>query len=370
MPKSQRKRGYSKKYKYGKMSYVDAAKTAANVIGTAYKAYKAYRSSRSKRATKSKPIKSRAPRLTWKYVSNGTGMTTSRWTHKYKQMPGYTEARKLAVVDRLLRNKADCFLSETGRQAAYMLDSLLDSTEILDIYNRAIRTTLPYFNAADASTTARNKILWGCSFETEYLFTNHSPGCCVLDIYDIICKKESAALYTPILLWQAGLDQQQGTGAVPTYKYYGSRPQDSSAFNRVYKILRKTEVELHTGRSHKHVKKILYRGKLPYSTAYSLAPTNTNIEGVTHLTMIVFHGMVVGDKGEHAVDEKISLDKCKLTYVATQRFSSMIVESKAQRLTMEDALDQDLQNAFAQDPDGSGVYNSNANITGLPLAFS
>lgn len=130
--------------------------------------------------------------------------------------------------------------------------------------------------------------------ETE--LTNASAAYATLQIYDCVSRITKVDYTAPDSDWVVGLTEQYGNGMGGTYpasshQFPGSVPTESKLFNMNWKIVKKSLIELGTGRGHLH--RFHFHPNRIVDTEYAMH--YAQIKGITTCTMFVYRGAVVDD---------------------------------------------------------------------------
>lgn len=148
------------------------------------------------------------------------------------------------------------------------------------------------------------------SLYAETMFTNSSNVSCVMDIYDIQCRRDiplkavTGALLDvsdPISAWVQG-ELNQATTPIPAgftngAYFPGSLPQDSQLFKDFYNIVSKKSIALAAGASHQHTVRLRHPRLLDANESSVEESYLLGVKGVTFFTMIVARGQVASSTG-------------------------------------------------------------------------
>lgn len=371
-------RKYSRKHRFGKMSYLGAATAAANVIGSAYKAYKnrgsknaSSRKTRRDTRFRKRPAGSLTQTQTKKrrkFVANGDGLTSNSYTYKYKPMTGYDYARKLSKSDIYAAQNSGSFVSSYGRQGVSTISYQMNAGMIVDTFQQCKQSNAVMNTLLSTGTYDKDRSLWIDSLEERFLLSNHSPGTALLKIYDVICADNLAG--APDNAWQVGLSNTGGLDPSNDLNvFWATTPTDSITFKRTWKIVNSYDVELHTGRTHRHVKNIHWGGLMPYEKAVDSA-TVANFKGITHATMVVAHGMPTSNIAAGSTSSVVTLDKVKINWVSTTKIKSRLLSLKGKHVQFNQNLNIAPSNTYQQQADAPGTFDSTLNTINGLSAFS
>lgn len=292
-------------------------------------------------------------------VSNGNGMTNSLARLNYKMMKGLPQVRKSAQLDVIRTQSGSTVTGGYGRQGVFLLPYMLTSQEIYNCYKRGTQTSANLEAAAALSTFDKYRKCWLESCKHTTMMSNQCPSTIKMTIFDLICKQDGAI--DPVTSWGTGLQSAAGTApAEEVVTSWLSRPEESGRFRRQWGIIKKTNVELHSGRTHQHVFNFSYKGLLPIEKAYNNGPTSQLVvKGVTTATMIVFHGMPVDTSNDPNVTGVVTLDRTKIAWASAEYYASRISSIKGKHIEYDQNFPGDeTLIAYGQNADGSGIYQS------------
>lgn len=380
MPKVARKRKYSLR-KFGK--YVKTAKRVwrvANQLGSVIARQRtgpatgrspALHASMARRLSDSSSSSnsSRDSKTMYeKFVSTGDGMTTSKFKYNYKAMKGWTTAKKTSKTDIYRINFSGSVASTYGQQGVNTCSYANRAGDITATYLFSNQSNGQQAVLGAITANDKDKLLWIDSVEEEIIFNNHSSGCMLFKIFDLVCANDLVG--APESCWSIGLQNTAGlTPAEETAIYWPSHPSDSVTFKRSWKILKQTDVELHTGRAHRHLRYISYKGRLPMEKAYDSAAT-VNFKGITHAVMIVQYGMPTSNVAAGTAATVVTVDKTKTCWVGNRIVKSRLTTVKGKHLEYIDTMNKAPSNAYQQQGDASGIFDSQTNTINIASAFS
>lgn len=144
----------------------------------------------------------------------------------------------------------------------------------------------------------------------ELLITNSSLASAYVEIYDIVCKRDSQQtvlsgggfVNDPVLAWQQGISDIANDASNDLWRTLKALPFDSQVFNTWFKVVKRHHVGMPQGSTHRHtvnldIDKILDGELLQIGTANANGSTNTykpfNIRGLTMFTMVVAYGQPI-----------------------------------------------------------------------------
>nr|WAE42582.1 MAG: capsid protein [Cressdnaviricota sp.] len=228
--------------------------------------------------------------------------------------------------------------------------------------------SLQYLTAGGAATSSAGLVAKQRSFKmaittasVKICYTNQSDGDLILDIYDLIAKRDRAQSVDCTTDWQNGLTDQQGTaGAAGLNYYWGAVPTTSKLFNQEWTIKKRTSVELGPGRTHEHMV-VLHINKIVDSEIFSQfasAQTPYLMKGISYANMIVGRGMPVDDGGIAAgtiTVGNISTSPCKVVTVGHLKYTGYLVASTARNALQSGAFQTVTKAQIIQEGSGALV---------------
>lgn len=145
---------------------------------------------------------------------------------------------------------------------------------------------------------------------TKTMIGNMTSVGCIFDVYDVVAKRDINQVNGdngPIATWERGLLQQQAANTVPgdfvnaqsQVGMVGAVPTASKAFNYLWRIAKRTRVELGPGQTHEHVFVHKPNRLLDTDRLYIQGESGTGnsvyqaLGGLTHRILIVARGVVV-----------------------------------------------------------------------------
>lgn len=153
-------------------------------------------------------------------------------------------------------------IGETGKQSIWAYDVKGMSGEFISLLQQSVQQ-----NATDPliSVAVNNYSEYLLSMEgyrLDVMITNSSDFPHNVEILDLVAKKDIPSnpgyRFNPIETWERGLQQQQkGSATAPPSGYFRqylfNDPTSSIEFNKYWKIVNRTKVEMAAGRTHRHV---------------------------------------------------------------------------------------------------------------------
>lgn len=352
--------------------FTAAAKLAGRAGKFAAKLNK-LRQARKPKAGKTKTKRSFTPGVV---QSSGNGISKSSCRKKNKPSKAQLLTRKLAPVDIYRSNDTGTVLADYGVQGTGGDSPNLAAEMIQELFVKSIDTTGTAQGAAVQTPEALDKQFFIESYKSILTLTNQSPNTAKVVVYNLIARqdKQAASPIVPKTIWQLGLTKQAGrdiNNELTTYP--GSDPRQSLLFRDNYTILKKTEVEMHTGANHEHTFYFDVNKKIPMQKLDEYQGVGYGqFRGVTNFIMITVNGMLCDSAASFAFGN-VTTDRAKVIWrnqieVKTRTGST---KSKHIEYTNVGLLPQTMPDgAFNQNPDGQGVCNTNTNISNAIFAFS
>lgn len=307
-----------------------------------------------------------------KYVSNGNGMTNSRFTKSYKPMKSGMAQAKNVPTDVTKNTASANYLSQYAQQNAWNSLPCLDGNDIQRIYDHAIDTNDIIYTQGSLYSTDRAKKLWLCGFRTNQLFTNCSPGTLMLYIYDLIAACDHSV--EPAEAWSQGLSNAAGRApGQEVFTFWPSHPWDSSLFSKFWKIAKTTKVEMHTGRDHQHIRQVNYNGFLPLEKAANWAAASLGTKyfrGISMHQLCVFHGTPATPDNSFSNANNPVLDRTKIAVIASEEYRSKLLMLKGKHIDYSTSMVVNDEKSYAQqNPDGQGTHTTKT-TTGVNADYS
>jgi len=206
-------------------------------------------------------------------------------------------------------------------------------------------TASPYVNGAAIPNYLTFKLDLE-SIRVKTLISNASTASCILDVYEVIPKLDSAwsqalffyegaGTYSPTFCWKQGLEDiayESGAGA-GQYKaeVLNASPTQSLMFNTYFKIVKQTTIELPPGAVHVHNSFYELNAML---NAFRCFYTTGQLQGVTPTFMFNLRGVPINDISvasaigisASAVDIEQEID---YTYVAPALSGTSVINNTA-----------------------------------------
>ncbi|AXH74446.1 MAG: putative capsid protein [Cressdnaviricota sp.] len=302
--------------------------------------------------------------------SRGGGITKSAALLNYKIMDGLKIVRKTSNLDKYRVISSGTVLSNYGEQGWNDASPSLTSSNLGQILNGSIATTTPALATLAPTPTDTQRGLWIEYYNCKTTLTNQGPSTIKMTIYNLLAKTtDEVSQINPQLTWGDGMLLVSGLNPAPTATNPianpitpGTKPHDSPLFMQNFKILKTTEVEMHSGANHEHNFRFNYRGRIPLSKVDRLNATGEHgMKGITTWLLIVIKGMPVDNSAAQAAGV-VTIDATKLIYTQEQEWASRLSGLKGKKLTHLNVLTKTPTGAFNQNPDSSGVHDTVANV--------
>lgn len=150
-----------------------------------------------------------------------------------------------------------------------------------------------YTNSANTGATAVNTAkLFLKNVKGELLLTNQGNDLCHMTIYDCVSRRDQyngSSTSDPWSAWSVGCNDASSAN---TNTYVGAHPFVIPGFTELFKVLKVTQVDLHTGGHHRHMVKISPNRVFSREILTNVVGTTgiSAIAKLTHFSMIVMHG--------------------------------------------------------------------------------
>lgn len=196
------------------------------------------------------------------------------------------------------------------------------------------------------------------SLKAEVNMVNASESSNSLVIYDVIARGDLSSAgknSSPGAAWSYGVDSEGGSAT--DYKIIGSVPTDSVMFNKFFKIVQRTRVNLPPGGMHRH--EVTYRpnrkvqGFWPDAAPYGLG-------GLTCYTLIVHYGQPAHDS---TTTTSVTMDISSLDIVTKTNILYKFLENSTINWQKNNTLattfavgEQFIDEAVGQTVDAAGLH--------------
>jgi len=298
--------------------------------------------------------------------SRGTtmGMTNSYTTNNYKKMTGFSLAKKLSQQDIYRINDHGFHFSNYGVQAGKVIQTALDGTDLKNMFARLITNNANMNLLQNVYNNDKERQLWLESYTTNAIITNFGPSTIIVKIYDLLAKADKYyADIEPMTLWNTGLVATRGNTYIHGYEaYFPSSPTDSDHFNRYWKVLNTTTIQLDSGRHHNHHYTSSYTGLLPITKAMMESGDNIWVyRGITVKQLVVVHGLPACAQDAFVTDpeaaDEVTIDRAKIGYVTSECYKARLLIQRGKMTTYENELSDVIANYAQQNPDGQGTHS-------------
>lgn len=189
-------------------------------------------------------------------------------------------------------NKALRVTGTSGIQTGYGIIEWYNTNDLNSIFSAY--TTYLNANTLGGSSATSSKI-YHKRMAGELLITNQTNDVSVIKIYDCVARRDLSAAMTnyndPWTAWVYGSTVSDVPSGSNSSQVVGSSPFQTSAFTEFYKVLKITEVDLHSGGHHRHKVTISPNRTFNYELESAIGSTlGAQFKGWCHFSMIVAHG--------------------------------------------------------------------------------
>lgn len=225
------------------------------------------------------------------------------------------------------------------------------------------------------STQRSHKVILDSAI-TKAMIGNMTSVGCVFDIYDLVAKRDINNVNgdnTPIAAWQRGLEMQQGSNTVPgdfvtiggQAGMLGAVPTSSQAFNYLWRIAKRTKVELGPGQTHEHTfnhkpNRLLDSARIWIKDTGGTTSVFQALGGLTHRIMLVARGTVVETNDDSGT---FSSSHIKLGIIASRTARIRLLTSQPRLTAFGDNLPQVSAATQRYYNPGSGAIDTGVNDT-------
>lgn len=239
-----------------------------------------------------------------------------------------------------VNNESGRLTSTVGQQNAALLLTDFAPVDVVALFNNTL-------GAANKTTKCLIK-----SVNATIMIANQENVACHYTLYDILAKRDgNATITSPLVAFNAGLVDNAG-GLASNYLIPGTDPYMSARFKEFFQVVKQTTGTLLPGSVHSHY--VYYEPNKVISNEVSTFDASY-IGGLTHYTMIVWHGTPINDS---TTKTQVSIAPINLDFVVKQKRTSKIIYYPFQSTTVT----QSLPLAFGV---GGQVMNE---FTDLPIA--
>lgn len=220
---------------------------------------------------------------------------------------------------------------------------------------------IPHFDSGSIAALSGFQIykeLFLESVKAEVNLVNASESSDTVTIYDIISRSDCSVAgknSSPGAAWSYGIDSEGGSST--DYKIVGSCPTDSVMFNKFYKIVQRTRINMGPGQMHRH--EVTFRPNRKVQ-GFWVDAVPYGLAGLTCWTLIVHHGQPAHDS---TTTTNVTIDVSSLDIVRktcwTYKFleNSTINWQKSNTLATTFAVGEQFVNeAVGQVVDAAGLH--------------
>jgi len=205
---------------------------------------------------------------------------------------------------------------DTNKQSTAVLDAYWTSTDIAFLFNE-------HTNQSSLADGRWKLQLESLNVQTE--FVNQSKGFTIMDIYDVTLKHNTVSYITPLVSWDNAIAAEAvptpvlGSGTRENTKEHpGAKPTDYYQWNKTWKVLRKTTVEMPAGALHRHT--LTFR---PHRIMDAQdTQTYQGFKGITVCTFVVARGTPGDGTSNYAVPtlSSINLTPFKIIWTSSKKY--------------------------------------------------
>jgi len=239
--------------------------------------------------------------------SDPLGGSTSQWTLK-RPAVNLGGVGKVVTPHITVNNTSGRLTSAIGQQSVGIVASHFNIADYT-----ALMTT-------SYGATVKSRKLLMKHVSSTVLITNQESVPCYYTIYDLIARRDGNATVTdPLVAFTGGMADAQGAIA-GSYLVPGVDPFSNPRFVEYFNIKQVTSGTLLPGNVHTH--RVYYEPNFIGSHEIDSFTTNY-IKGLTHYTIIVFHGTPENDS---TTKTQVSLSACALDYVVKNKYVTKAIE--------------------------------------------
>lgn len=184
----------------------------------------------------------------------------------------------------------------------------------------------------------------------EHLLTNQTNDVVHLTMYDVVARRDQyngSSYITPTGAWTQGdIDASQSSA----YQIVGSTPFQTPGFTEYWKIVKITELDLHSGGHHRH-KVFVSPKKLISNEVINQIGSNGVIKDLTCFTMVVCHGFPDNSTGTSTV----STAPGKVDMVTKKQYEWQPFGSQRTMISVSDNLPVNATDAIINDLTGAST---------------
>ena len=351
---------------------VAGALTAATTLGQYFKQAKKRPKARSATRTKTKR----------KYghgvvQSTGHGISKSYSVTKYKPMKGLNHVRQNTNLDIFRSVNTNTFLAPTGRQVVGV-HVTIGPSRLKQLIIESVSTQVAAYATFGQANRDISRDFWFMNYKSKCTYTNQGPNTIQMEIYDLMYKTDVAydnilpgGNSTPNEVWERGLKQEAGIDSAQEFRQWSSSgPEDCKLFRQRFKILKKTQVEMHTGANHEHNFTFSYNGKVPMNKIEEMQSFNNQaLKGISYVRMVVIRGMPTDDDATWS-EGTVTRARAKVISIDEQIYTTRLATAKGRHIAYNNVLEDEMENTYNQNPDGQGIADTVTNVVDALKAFS
>lgn len=153
----------------------------------------------------------------------------------------------------------------------------------------------------------------------KYELLNQTEATCHADIYTFMCNNSQDDYEDVPSAWANAIQYDKGSvaGVTPTVNFPGATPVSHKYFNRKWKMIQKTSVELLPGVVHTHFFRFAPKRIIDYDYSCEFRM----IKGITYTTFMILRGTPIDNtKGVQGV-QTVSYSPVKVDYVVTEHYN-------------------------------------------------
>lgn len=210
-----------------------------------------------------------------------------------------------------------------ARQYSKVIGTIMTGTNydsVLQAYYNNLHSSNPYFQKYPQilNGDVGIKPLF-TNITQKYEMLNQTEAATHVDIYTVMCNNSQDDYEDPISCWTNAIIYDKGgsAGTTPTVNFPQDKPINHKAFNRKWKIVKITSVELLPGVTHTHFFSFSPKRIVDYmhSQEYRM------IKGITYATFLIARGTIVDNTKGVQGTQTVSYSPVKIDYVVTEHYN-------------------------------------------------
>ena len=295
-------------------------------------------------------------------IRNGTGMTRSFHTIKYKKKGSIGAAKYITSTCTQESLDTTTNTSLVQQQGVEMLVQIgtgsggwagINGPTLAEIFNNAQTNAAGGYLTGQLWTTAglnQPYKLYLQSYVSEISVTNQSQMDSDICLYLLMSKSSNSTSSTPPQNWVAGLsDMKVGTNTAGANTFPGAKPFHSKDFNIYWKVAKKVHLQLGGGATHIHKENILLNRTVDMEYVDGFYA----IRGITYCWMMVWKGQLVDDGATKVAVGPIKIISSQRTFI-----KSRILSPTANSYRQYDGQETGLLKQQFMDQDGGGIADA------------